>query len=79
MHDVLRQGHAGHAGITDVVDVGTGHLTHQRDLADGRHVRALLRGADSRQCQLAAAVHDSISLCAYSCVMPGTVPVPAAE
>ena len=29
--------------------------------------------------QLAAAVHDSISLCAYSCVMPGTVPVQAAE
>ena len=30
-HDVLRQCHAGHAGVADVVDICTGHLAHQRN------------------------------------------------
>lgn len=56
-HDILRQGHTRHAGVTDVVDIRTDHLAHQRDLTDCGDVRAFLRSADSGQRQFAVAVY----------------------
>ena len=56
-HDILRQGHTRHAGVTDVVDIRTDHLAHQRNLTDCGDVRAFLRSADGGQRQFAVAVY----------------------
>lgn len=55
-HDVFRQSHAHIAGITDVMDIGSGHLAGQRNLADGGGIRPFLRSADGRNGQAAQTV-----------------------
>lgn len=40
--DILWQGNAAVTGVTQVMNVGSGHLGHQSDLADGGGVRPLL-------------------------------------
>ena len=44
------------------MDIRSGHLAHERDLSDGRRVRALLRGADGRDRQRAEAVRIAYQL-----------------
>ena len=56
--DVLRQGHARHTGIPDVVQVRAGHLAPECDLPDGRRVCPFLRGTDGGQHQPAVLVDD---------------------
>ena len=51
--DIFRQGHAAVAGVTQMMDVGAGHLGHQRDLADGGGVCTFLGSADGSDGQAA--------------------------
>ena len=54
--DVFRKSHTAVAGISQMMDIGTGHLAHQCDLPDSGNIRTLLGSANSRDGQTAQAV-----------------------
>ncbi len=74
-HDILRQGHTRHAGVTDVVDIRTDHLAHQRNLTESWRCPApFLRSSDGCQRQFTVCVYFRSIMGIVLCVMPGTVP-----